>query len=193
VPKKFKKAELFLKLMYRKLKYGYAFRRIELTRGKYTIVDPEDYGWLNKYKWHTNCGNGKFYAANKNLPKMHRLIIKPPNNLFVDHINGNGLDNRKANLRLATCAQNNWNSNCGKNYGKSKYKGVNWHKYRKKWFALAGMYGKKVYLGYYSNEEEAARAYDKYVKEHRGEFAVLNFPGKKRRIRLFKPKSKNRC
>jgi hypothetical protein len=101
--------------------------------------------------------------------------MNAPSNRFVDHINGDGLDNRRANLRLATAAQNNWNSKYGMGIGTSRYKGVQWHKHRKKWVAAISIDGQKKCLGYYSNEKEAARAFDKAAKERRGQFAVLNF------------------
>jgi len=89
-----------LALLYRGIRYGYAFRRIRLTQGKYAIVDPEDYERLNKYKWHVNKGTNTYYACRnfrigkKRIGiKMHREIINLPNHLDVDHINRNGLDN----------------------------------------------------------------------------------------------------
>jgi len=98
-----------LVLSYRRINYGYPFRRIPLTQGKYAIVDPENYERLNKYKWYASKGGSTFYAVRsawdsinkkKRTIKMHREIINPPYPLVVDHINRNGLDNRKANLIL---------------------------------------------------------------------------------------------
>ena len=97
-----------------------------------------------------------------------------PEGLLVDHINGNSLDNRKANLRLATYMQNNWNTRRGINEGSSKYKGVGWMKKEKKWRAKFRRNHKTVHLGVFDDEKAAARAYNKAVSEHRGEFAVLN-------------------
>ena len=101
-----------LTMLYRRARYGYAFRRIPLTQGKYAIVDPEDFERLNKYKWYAVKDSRTFYSyRNKRVGKkyislgMHREILDPPGHLVVDHINHNGLDNRKANLRLATSAQ----------------------------------------------------------------------------------------
>jgi len=200
VPDKVDAIAIAILLFARRIRYGYKFRRIPLTRGKYAIVDPEDYEWLMQYKWHANNGRGKFYAVNSRMQKMHRLIMfgvkqeyrisllttcrdrqnggggKRRSQLFVDHINGNGLDNRKANLRLATPVQNNWNTKSGMGRGKSQYKGVKWHKHVKKWVAVISVDGRKKHLGYFTDEKEAAKAYDRAAKELRGEFAVLNFP-----------------
>ena len=104
-----------LVLFYRRIHYGYPFRRIPLTQGQYAIVDPEDYERLNKHKWYAIKGINTYYAGrNYRCPKtkkrlyikMHREVINPPDHLDVDHINRNGLDNRKANLRPVTRAQN---------------------------------------------------------------------------------------
>ncbi len=129
-------------LSYRRIHYGYPFRRIPLTQGKYAIVDPDDYKRLSKYKWYAMKGLNTFYAARcvwdginkkRHTIKMHREIINPPYPLVVDHINRNGLDNRKANLRPATPAQNSLNKPYIKpKTSPSKYKGVTWHKSRKK-------------------------------------------------------------
>jgi hypothetical protein len=170
-------------LLYRRARYGYAFRRIPLTQGKYAIVDPEDYGRLSKYKWHLNTAVYTNYACRNIMVgtkkvkiKMHRQILKPPGHLFIDHINHNGLDNRKANLRFATRMQNNCNRIYKKQNSSSRYKGVAWHKHRKKWVARIGINGKRIALGYFDDQVEAAKAYDYAARKYHKEFAVLNFP-----------------
>ena len=174
-----------LALWYRRVRYGYAFRRIPLTQGRYAIVDPDDYQRLNEHKWHAKKFRNTYYVARskrigtkKWIPvQMHREIINPPDHLYVDHINRNGLDNRKANLRLATCAQNVINRAIIKRENSpSKYKGVTWHKHAKKWHAQICYAGKHKTVGYFKDELEAAKAYDKAAKEYHGEFAVLNVP-----------------
>jgi len=174
-------------LLYRRLRYGYTFRRIPLTQGKYAIVDPDDYKRLNKHKWHVYRGRKTFYAARsyrkkdgrKSILPMHRQILKVPDGLLVDHINQNGLDNRKANLRPATAAQNiiNRAKYKNRNYG-SKYKGVIWHRRYKCWQAQIKTNCKLIYLGSFKDEVEAAKAYDEAAKKYHGEFASLNFATK---------------
>lgn len=96
---------------------------------------------------------------------------------LVDHKNGNALDNRKENLRVATKQQNNANRGLLIN-NKSGYKGVSWRQLSKRWCAFISVNNKSKFLGSFKIKEEAARAYDKAAKEHYGEFAILNFPDK---------------
>ncbi|MHC4500757.1 MAG: HNH endonuclease [Planctomycetota bacterium] len=175
---------MYLVLVYRRLRFGYPFRRIPLTQGKFAIINPDDYPRLAKYKWHANKNRDTFYAQRKLwLPKtkreitikMHRQIINVPDNLFVDHINGNGLDNRKANLRPATHSQNACNIPKYKT-SRSTYKGVTWHKPKQKWNARIRINRNTISLGYFHNETDAAREYDNAARKYHGQFASLNFP-----------------
>jgi len=104
---------------------------------------------------------------------MHNLVINIPDGMFCDHINRNGLDNRKANLRPATHTQNVWNRRKFKPYSRSKYKGVD---DMKRWRARIRVNGKRIYLGSFKTELDAAHAYDKAARKYHREFASLNFP-----------------
>lgn len=106
---------------------------------------------------------------------MHRLIMNTPDHLVCDHINHNGIDNRKQNLRNCTKKQNRANSRSLAK-SSSKYKGVCWDKSCKKWCAYIKNNDKRTHLGYFEDEAEAARAHDRAAKKIRGEFAALNFP-----------------
>jgi len=175
-----------LVLLWRRLRYGYAFRRIPLTQGLYALVDPEDYARLARHKWHATRGRTTFYAQRKVWDpvtrsevtiKMHRQILRIGDGLFVDHVSRNGLDNRKANLRSATPAQNACNrARAGRSGGHSAYRGVTWHKAMRQWFARIGVKGRTIPLGYFDDEIDAALAYDEAARRHHGPFATLNFP-----------------
>ena len=170
---------LKLTLFYRKLRYGCTFRKIELTQGQFAIVDAEDYEKLNKYKWFAKRCERRFYAErsykNKNL-KMHHEIMGTVEGKYIDHINHNGLDNRKVNLRFVTPEQNSWNKRKQSGSYSSKYKGVHWVKSEKTWRARITCKKKVIYLGRFSDEIEAAKAYDRKAKELFGEYTCLNFP-----------------
>jgi len=154
------------------------FGLITLTQGKFAIVDAEDYDRLNQDKWYAGKCKNTYYAGRveggKTI-KMHREIMRAPKGALVDHINHNGLDNRKSNLRLCTNAQNCYNQQACAT-GTSKYKGVSWHKSRSKWSARIRCDRKFYNLGEFDNEMEAAMAYDDKAVELFGEFAWPNFP-----------------
>lgn len=174
-------------LFYRRIRYGYPYRRIPLTQGKYAIVDPEDFERLSKHKWHLQRTNQTFYAVRRAKGRertkgqvvfMHRSIMSPPEGMSIDHINNNGLDNRKANLRLATAAQNARNRRKMALKTSSKYKGVSYHAGQRKWCASIRVNGQYKYFGLFQNEIDAARAYDKAAKKYHKDFAALNFPSR---------------
>ncbi len=155
-------------------------RYIPLTKGKFAIVDAADYEWLSQYKWHVHGDdwNG-FYAArrlrNGKQQFMHRAIMNPPAGMVVDHIDGNRSDNRRANLRICTQRQNTQNSRPARGCT-SRFKGVSYHRAARKWIVLIKSDGKRIYLGLFDDEIEAAKAYDRKAHELFGEFAYLNFP-----------------
>ncbi len=158
-------------------------RTIQLTQGQVAIVDAADYEWLSQYKWHAFCNQGgKWYAARgvrlsetSNTVYMHRAILGAPSDMEIDHINGEGLDNRRENLRLALIGQNRRNARKRKD-NTSGYKGVYYDKERDKWCANIHFEHKAIFLGRFDTPKDAAYAYDAAAKELHGEFAQLNFP-----------------
>ena len=161
---------------------------IPLTRGKFTMVDDEDFAWLNRFLWHASEGQKTWYACmmvysktargkrEQSLLPMHRLLyFGAPQ---VDHINSNGLDNQKLNLRHATSQQNNRNRRKMLKGASSKYKGVSIDNERGLWLAQirTGAPGHKRRIGRFKTQVAAARAYDNAARLHFGEFALLNFP-----------------
>lgn len=153
-------------------------KEIQLTQGKVTIVDDEDYEFLIQWKWYCRNGyavrnEGKF--PNRFCVHMHRIIAKTPDELLTDHINRNKLDNRRANLRAVTNEQNLLNRGIISN-NTSGYKGVSWKKKNNKWVANISTGSGQKHLGLYETAVDAAKAYDNAAKTMKGGFAVLNFP-----------------
>lgn len=159
-------------------------KEIALSRGKIARVDNKDFKWLNQYRWYfMDSHNNTNYAyrilstirgACKNM-SMHREIMGCPVGMEIDHIDGNGLNNLRSNLRICTVSQNHMNQR--KNPNKSSiYKGVAWDKRDRRWKVRIGLNGKSYYLGYFKVEKDAGLAYDEKAKELFGEFARLNFP-----------------
>ena len=159
-------------------------RYIALTKGKFAIVDAADYEWLSQRKWSASPGGKTWYArCSGHKPDgkwttvaMHRLILGVESGVRVYHKNGNGLDNRRDNLRIATQQQNQFNRGL-QITNTSGYKGVSWDKARGKWRVSFVVDKRLQFGGYFDNPEEAARAYDEAARKHYGEFARLNFPG----------------
>ena len=140
-------------LRYRIIRYGWPFRRIRLTQGKYAIVDVEDFEKLNKDKWYLfeSKVKDKFYAVRTESRRnifMHRRIMNAPPGSIVDHRNRDGLDNRKDNLRIVNNMQNCWNSERRLTASTSKYKGVRRDKDSGKWLAAIRHNGQKNILAY---------------------------------------------
>jgi len=152
-------------------------REVELTQGKVALIDDEDFELVSQYNW--KFSNRGYAARNywidgksKTL-LMHRLIMSPPEGVFIDHINGDTLDNRKQNLRLVRNQQNCCNQKLGLR-NKSGYKGVYQSKGRKKWTASLKTKGKTYYLGDFESKHDAARMYNFWAHDMFGEYARLN-------------------
>lgn len=157
-------------------------RGIPLTKGKVAIVDEADYDFLVTSHWRAMSGYGTYYALSWRDGRehlMHRLILNAESNLYVDHRDGNGLNNQRANLRAATNSQNLQNSKLRKD-NTSGFKGVSAQTLRGKktgrWSARIKFNGRLTSLGMFSDAVEAAIAYDNKARELFGEFARLNFP-----------------
>ncbi len=147
-------------------------KEIQLTKGKVAIVDDEDFELLSKTSWHFhNLG-----YARSGRPKryMHRVIMNADKGKFVDHINGNKLDNRKCNLRFATVSQNRANSKISPTANKSGYKGVCWDTYTNKWRVSIKVDNKTRYQRYFINKTVAAKKYNELATYYFGQYARLN-------------------
>lgn len=158
-------------------------KEMPLTQGRFAIVDDEDFEALNQYRWHYyKCASRNTGYARRNIRLsngrqvqvlMHRSITKAAEGIEVDHENGDGLDNRKSNLRPATRLQNAKNRTLNRD-NTSGYKGVSWKKHNKKWCAQIRISNKPTHVGYFKTAEEAAAAYNEKAVKHYGTFARLN-------------------
>jgi len=153
-------------------------KQIQLNNGVITIVDDEDYEYLNQWKWYLLKSHTNYYAIRTQRPEnkllqLHRIVMKAKKGEIIDHINGNKLDNRKSNLRICTQAQNNQNRKISK-LNKSGYNGVSWSIRNKKWVAQIACENKKIHIGYYIDPIDAAKAFNNAAQKYHGEFAKLN-------------------
>jgi hypothetical protein len=156
-------------------------KEIPLTRGMVALVDDEDYAWLMQWRWRLLPSKNNCFYATTSVPSggknksisMHRMILKTPKGMLTDHIDGNGLNNQRSNLRACTSLQNSRNK-ARESSATYAYKGI--QPVGNKWRARLFVPGKKHHIGVYATPEEAARAYDKAAIQEFGEFARLNFP-----------------
>jgi hypothetical protein len=156
---------------------------IRLTQDKIALIDDEDYPLVSPYKWHAkrDVSTGRFYAYTKVFNNetrkhtrliMHRVIMGAKRGELVDHIDRDGLNNRRSNLRIANNFLNQQNR--GPEAGTSKYKCVSFIAKTQKWRVRFKWMGKDHYLGQFDDEKEAARAYNAAILPLAGEYAVLN-------------------
>lgn len=156
-------------------------KTIELTQGKVALVDDEDYDFLSKYKWKAHKSRGSrtcFYAdrdfgstrSDRKTVSMHSLILGVVDGKEIDHIDGDGLNNRKSNLRHCSRAEN-----C-RNVRRGSIKGVHIDKRKllRKYMAKITSNGKTTFLGMFSTAAEAGMAYNEAAKKLHGEFASIN-------------------
>lgn len=152
-------------------------RTINLTQGKVALVDDEDFEALNQQKWYAHKMGNTFYAE-RNIPvvgkqttlRMHWEIM---NGKSIDHIDHDGLNNQRTNLRFCSQSENCMNTRKCENTT-SIYKGVCWNKRAGKWQVYIMINGKRIHLGYFDSETEAAKAYNEKAIELFIEFANLN-------------------
>jgi hypothetical protein len=163
--------------------------KIPLTQGRFAKVDPEDYVWLSQFRWSCKVGPDACYAVRTVQVHgrsvrifMHRQIMNTPAGLVCDHINHDGLDNRRKNCRNCTTAQNNANRRKTP-HASSHYLGVSYDKRRRKWTAHIKKNGKQHNLGQFDTEAEAARAYDQAAVILHGVYAHLSFPSEAAEVR----------
>lgn len=157
-------------------------RQIKLNgrSGLYFTIDEEDYDSVIQFKWYLLKGSNTNYAR-RNIRREDNSLSQQLLHTFLtgysrtDHINYNGLDCRRSNMRKVSDSQNQFNKRIQVG-GTSKHKGVHWHKASQKWFAQIKADGKHYYLGLFVDEIEAAKAWDSKAKVLHGKYAVLNFP-----------------
>lgn len=151
-----------------------------LSQGLHTVVDAGDFEWLSQWKWCAGeaADSGLFYAMRTRRvddpehPQsilMHRAILRSSQR--IDHWDGNGLNNRRKNLRLATPCQNAWNRKTPK-HNTSGFKGVHLDRLRGLWIARCMTNGRRLYLGYFKSKQDAISAYVNHAKISQGDFSI---------------------
>lgn len=150
-------------------------KQIALTQGKFATVDDTDFEWLNQYSWNVQ----RRYAARSfringkvKTVFMHREIMQPEQGQEIDHIDGNGFNNQRINLRICTRSQNMMNMKKPKD-GRSEFKGITLFR-GKQWMAQIGVNGRNIYIGMFDDPVSAAKAYNEAALKYHGEFARLN-------------------
>ncbi len=154
-------------------------REILLTHGQVTLVDNEDFHKLNQYKWRVNTRRLNLYAIRRNgkmtSSRMHREILNAPLGMEIDHIDGNGLNNQRSNLRVVTHMQNMQNAKTHRD-NVSGFKGLSWDRKACKWMVRIQLEKKYLFLGLFKYKWSAVKAYDRAALKFFGRYAKLNFP-----------------
>lgn len=151
--------------MLRRIQLSGNFAYVPLTKGYEAVIDAEDVPFVEGFNWHAAESGGKVYARRKEYTSggsctflMHRVLLGAPSGLLVDHVNGDGLDNRRLNLRLATPAENRQNM-IRPVHNTSGLKGASWCGRTKKWQATISVNRKQHHLGRFATPEAAHAAY----------------------------------
>lgn len=160
-------------------------KTIQLSQGLVAKVDDEDHERLSQYKWCVAkraivwyaCRNVRLEDRRKAQILMHRDILTPPRGFVIDHIDHDGLNNQRSNLRVVTQGENLMNARKRRGTS-SRFKGVYWDKREQRWVASITVDGKCHWIGQYTDEERAARAYDVFARGLVGHVAWANFPQK---------------
>lgn len=160
--------------------------KIKLTQGFTALIDKEDFQRVSQHLWqifksdHTNYARSTMiiYGKTRKTISLHRFILNAKKGKEINHINKNGLDNRRCNLRICTRTENCWNSHKiysrRRNPPTSRYKGVSFDKENNKYRVRIKLNGKNIYLGRFRNEKAAALVYNEKAIKLFGEFARLN-------------------
>lgn len=153
---------------------------IPLTQGKVTVVDFEDYETIREGNWIAERHGKRWVVVGTNGEfrdkLLHRFLFPGSLPNQIDHRDRDSLNNRRLNLRAASPSQNQSNQTKQEKPCSSRFKGVSLHREKSKWLAQITVDKKRKYLGYFREEEAAARAYDSAALKLFGEFACLNFP-----------------
>lgn len=155
---------------------------IPLTKGKVALIDAADFDLVSRYKWRAFCSRGNWYAqtdlsrsgGRRKTVFMHRLLLGVDGNYKVDHRDGDGLNNRRKNIRCATEAQNQMNRKA--RYGASRFKGVSYNAHTRMWLARIVYSQQTACLGHYVTDAMAGLAYDLAAERLFRTFANLNHP-----------------
>lgn len=154
---------------------------LPLSKDRFALIDEEDFERVSPWLWSVCVRQNPYspYALRRQMHKtiyLHRFIMNAPKNRDVDHIDGNGLNCRKSNLRVCTHAQNQYNyTKCAKRTT-SKFKGVHIDRDDGRWISRIKFKGKSINIGVFDTQEQAAHEYDKAAVSYFGKYAKLNFP-----------------